>query len=109
MIVGGSMTSLHHCQWSVDTGWHPGVQNQWRWGKTAVRPPSAPCTGRFRKPLVPADGYTNRGIAGIPDLKAGISRGEEEFFAIAGAVRNMGFPVDAEGIAIGINNGNGIV
>ena len=56
------------------------------------------------EPLIPANTHANPGIAGLPDLEAGVARVEVILLVITGAIRNMTLAVDAEVAAVGIND-----
>src|SRR5690606_23787533 len=64
--------------------------------------------GSFREPLVPADGYTDLRIAGVPDLEAAVAGVEVVLLVVAGAVRDVTLAVDAQQRAVGIDDGDGV-
>src|SRR5690606_8037939 len=61
--------------------------------------------GSFREPLVPADGYADLRIAGVPDLEAAVAGVEIVLLVVAGAVRDVALAVDAQQRAVGIDDG----
>ncbi len=62
----------------------------------------------FGEPLIPADGHADLGVAGVPHLEAGVARVEVVLLVVAGAIRNVALAVDAEQLAVGIDDGDGI-
>ncbi len=60
------------------------------------------------EPLVPTDGHADPGVAGVPDLEAGIAGVEVVLLVVAGAVRDVALAVDAQQRAVGIDDGDGV-
>ena len=73
-----------------------------------IRPHQSHTSGRFRKPLIPADSNADITISGIPYLESGISRREIKLFLIIMIIRNMRLAINPEKFST-IKNGHGVV
>ncbi|MNE17770.1 hypothetical protein D3C80_1107640 [compost metagenome] len=60
--------------------------------------------GALREPLVPADADTDFGVTGLPHLEAGIARVEVVLLVVARAIRDMGFTINPEVAAVGVDD-----
>ncbi len=60
------------------------------------------------EPLIPADTDANLGVAGLPDLEAGVAGVEVVLLVVTGAIGDMALAIDTQVAAIGIDDRNGI-
>ena len=60
------------------------------------------------EPLVPADAHADLGVAGIPDLEAGIAWVEVVLLVVAGAIRDVALAVHADVAAVGVEDGDAV-
>ncbi len=74
--------------------------------KQQLGPHQRHAAGTLGEPLIPADTDADLGVAGLPDLEAGVTRVEVVLLVVAGAIGNMALAVDTQVAAVGVNDGN---
>ena len=80
-----------------------------RWGRKDLGTLQRGEAGGFRIPLVPADEHADRRVAGPPRLEAGVAGGKVELLVEERIVRDVHLPVNAEELAVGVNDRSGVV
>jgi hypothetical protein len=63
----------------------------------------------FGKPLIPTDEHAEAAVAGGERAEAEVAGGEVELFVVEGVVGDVHLAVDAEEIAVGVDDGRGVM
>lgn len=63
----------------------------------------------FGEPLIPADSHSELAVLGIPHLETSVTGVEVELLLVTGTIGDMGLSVHTKNLAVGIDDGNGVV